>query len=142
VTIRLGRDHARRIQRVAYLLTIHGVLEVLTAGVVAVYLYVPRDGNPHPWLPLLLPAFAATAGVLKAVAGRANQRYRGRGLGMAALLTAPLALGTVACFPTAVLLSAYGLWVYRHPTVRRAFELGASGQAPADVEAALKRKEA
>jgi hypothetical protein len=141
--VRLGRDHARRIQRVAYLLTVHGVLEVLTAAMVAVYIAVPNavDGAAGATRgALVLPALAALGGGLKVLAGWANRRYRARTLGMTALLSAPLAFGTLACLPTALALSAYGLWVYSHAAVKRAFDLGARGTLPADVEVALRAK--
>ena len=141
--LRLGRDHAKRIQRVAYLLTVHGALEIVTAGVVAAFLPIPHREDGEAVMraaqrALLLPAAAAVAGLLKVVAGRLNSRYRARSVGMAALLSGPVALGTVACFPTALALTAYGLWVYSHPSVRRAFALGTSGTPPAEIEARLR----
>jgi hypothetical protein len=122
-------------------MTVHGVLEVMTAVMVGVYVAVPRAAGGGAGFyrgVLLMPALAAVGGTLKIAAGWMTRRYRGRAVAMAALLSAPLALGTVACFPTALALSAYGLWVYSHPSVRRAFELGASGTAAAQVEAALR----
>jgi hypothetical protein len=143
VRIRLGRDHAKRIQRVAYLMTLHGVLEIVTAAVVAAFLPIPHreDGEAvvrAAQRALLLPAAAALCGLLKVVAGRLNSRYRARSVGMAALLSGPVALGTVACFPTALALTAYGLWVYSHPAVRRAFALRAAGTFPGEIEAILR----
>ena len=66
-------------------------------------------------------AVALIGGALKLGAGRRNRALKDRGLGIAALLSGLVSLGTCYCFPSALVLLIWGLRVYSDPEVRRAF---------------------
>ena len=75
-----------------------------------------------------------TAG-LKIVAGIKNLKYRGRSLGMAALISSIVSMMTGYCAPTAIALVIYGLIIYLDNDVRRAFEMGEQGVPPEQIKA-------
>ena len=75
-----------------------------------------------------------TAG-LKIVAGIKNLKYRGRALGMAALISSIVSMLTGYCAPTAIALLIYGLIIYLNDDVRRAFEMGEQGVPPEAIKA-------
>ena len=75
-----------------------------------------------------------TAG-LKIVAGIKNLKYRGRTLGMAALISSIVSMMTGYCAPTAIALLIYGLIIYLDGDVRQAFEMGEQGVPPEQIKA-------
>jgi hypothetical protein len=75
-----------------------------------------------------------TAG-LKIVAGIKNLKYRGRTLGIAALISSIVSMMTGYCAPTAIALLIYGLIIYLNNDVRRAFEMGEQGVPPEHIKA-------
>ncbi len=75
-----------------------------------------------------------TAG-LKIVAGIKNLKYRGRALGMAALISSIVTMMTGYCAPTAIALVIYGLIIYLNDDVRRAFDMGEQGVPPEQIKA-------
>jgi hypothetical protein len=79
------------------------------------------------------------AGVLKLTAGFRNYRYRGRTLGIVAMISGLLTLFGCYCFPTALALLIYGLIVYFDRQTVYAFQLGAQGQTPDQIRACLER---
>jgi hypothetical protein len=59
--------------------------------------------------------------ILKIVAGTLNYQRHSRILGIVALGVAPLSLFTFFCVPSALAIMLYGLVVYCHRDVKRAF---------------------
>jgi hypothetical protein len=59
--------------------------------------------------------------ILKIVAGARNYRRHNRGLGILALAVGPLSVLTFFCLPSALAIMVYGLVVYCHHDVKRAF---------------------
>jgi hypothetical protein len=76
-------------------------------------------------------------GVLRIVAGVRNLKYRGRGLGIAALACGVASFLTCYCMPTSLALLIYGLIVYLNTDVARAFEMGERGVSPEEIKAAF-----
>jgi hypothetical protein len=66
-------------------------------------------------------------GILRIIAGIMNLKYRGRRLGLTALIIGTLSLFTMYCAPTSIALLVDGLIVYMDEDVRRAFALGEQG---------------
>jgi hypothetical protein len=64
---------------------------------------------------------AISFGALKILAGVHNYQRRNRALGLIALGTAPLSVLTFICVPSALAIMVYGLIVYLHRDVKRAF---------------------
>jgi hypothetical protein len=77
---------------------------------------------------------ALTAGILNITAGVKGIKYRGRVLGIVALVSGVVTLPTCYCFPTSLMLLVYGLIVYLNPEVARAFEMGGR-LSSADIKA-------
>jgi len=77
-------------------------------------------------------------GVLHLVAGIRNLSYRGRGLGLTALFTGILAIGTCYCSVTSIGLLIYGAIVYFNEQTARAFELGEQGYSTAEIKEMLR----
>ncbi len=73
------------------------------------------------------------AGILHIIAGIRNLSYRGRTLGIVALIAGGLSVGTIYCAPTTIGLMIYGLIVYFSADGRRAFELGEKGMSGAEI---------
>lgn len=77
------------------------------------------------------------AGGLKVFAGVRNHSYRGRLLGIVAMASGSLSVLTCLLAPTALALLLYGLKVYGHPQVERAFLMGEQGFSPEWIRAFL-----
>ena len=139
---------ARQVPIVAILLMVQGGLEILMGGflllmagtfAVVAAQQDPLAANPNgPLGPQVFGwALGGTYGVmgfgglaigaLKASAGWRNYGFRGRVLGIAALVSGVLSLVTCYCFPTAVLLMIYGLIVYLNAETAWAFSMGDQG---------------
>jgi len=143
--VRLQRDHARRVRRVAHFMRLQGTGELVMAFMfVVVWLLTLRmevRGELGQFGVVAAPIFALTAalsGVLKLAASRRNAAFQGYGLGLVALLSAPLSLCSVYCAPTALALAVYGCWVYAHEDVRTAFDMKAKGRTDEEIEAFLR----
>jgi hypothetical protein len=67
-------------------------------------------------------------GSLQIYAGIQNLWLRGHMLGVVAIASGALTLGTCYCIPTALALMIYGLIIYLHSTTKRAFALAQEGQ--------------
>jgi hypothetical protein len=78
---------------------------------------------------LALGAAHLAAGVLHVVAAARNYRYRGRKLGITALIVGLVTASMMICLPTALALAVYGLIVYVNEAVVRAFDLGEQGES-------------
>jgi hypothetical protein len=126
------RSHVRR---VATLLIVEGVLEIVPGALISILglaaaLGMATDAS-KPGLDMIPPELAfvvwilgpalLAAGALKVVAGTRNLKVRGRTLGLVALASGVVALPTCYCAPTALGLFVYGLVVYLDADVRRAF---------------------
>ena len=61
-------------------------------------------------------------GILKIFAGVRNRKFRNRGLGFVALISAVPAVFTCWCAPTGLAIMAYGLIAYTRPEGRAAFD--------------------
>ncbi len=59
--------------------------------------------------------------LLKVFAGIRNCQERNRGMGILALGVAPLSVFTFFCVPSALVIMVYGLVVYLHPDVKKAY---------------------
>ncbi len=108
------------------------------------------EGRPHdlPWFfwlilsfPLLPGLLLLLAGALKIWAGILNRKYRGRVLGMVALVSAILMLAPLGCTwlaaPTSIALLVYGMVVYLNQEVRAAFRLGHQGYTADQIMTAV-----
>lgn len=139
-----GRAH--HIPIVAILLMVQGGLELLFGGMMSVYGIimgaVAPAGEPNfdpagqgPPLPSwffagMLIAYGAVplaTGLLKVIAGWRNYFFRGKLLGIAALVGGMASVLTCYCFPTALALLIYGLIVYLSDQSAAAFALGKQG---------------
>lgn len=135
------------VRAVAILMLIQGGLETLTAvmyGVLAVVLpqlmatlEVERQSNsPSPnqmfWSMAAMyggqGTVALIAAILHITAGVQNCRFRGRTLGIIALIGGMMSAATCYCLPTTVALGIYGLIVYLNREATEGFKLGTSGQ--------------
>jgi hypothetical protein len=110
-------------------------------GILSKFMGFPAtDGRPHdlPWFfwlffsfPFLLGLLLLLPGALKIWAGILNRKYRGRVMGMVALVSGILMLAPSVCnwlaAPTWIALLVYGMVVYLNQDVRAAFRLGRRG---------------
>jgi hypothetical protein len=152
------KNRVKRVPLVSILLMVQGGLEIavgIMLAVLAVAIYVmkdspgmqqnfpqPQQGSPNNVdIPLVLTALYLGVGVsmlalgnLKALAGWKNRNYRGRVLGICALLSSPLSFLTCYCLPTGIALMIYGISVYRNADVKEAFILGEQGYAPEQIQ--------
>jgi hypothetical protein len=146
----LGQSSAiRQVPTVGALMILLGILEAFSALPVLLFgslvtsffsgIWSPSDNarqstDPSAALifniPLLFGILCMTPPILRVSAGFLNMRYRGRILGMVALVPGLVTLGT--CFgvltgPFAVGLLAYGMIVYLNRDVVQAFKLRRDG---------------
>ena len=124
----MADDNGRaRVLKVARWLIIQGTLELLVAVIVGVGwasqqgMFIGEYGGFQGAAFLVIAACALLGGIVKLAAGRRNREFRGRSLGITALWSSLLSVGTCYCFPTAAILLVYGLRVYTDPTVRDLF---------------------
>ena len=80
-----------------------------------------------------------TAAVIKTVAGIINLKYRGRVLGIVALISGFMSFPTFYCAPTAIALMIYGLIVYLNSHVALAFRMGKQGYTSRQIQGAFER---
>lgn len=151
---------ASHVPLVAILMMVQGGFELLygllmaVAGVLAPVFMAPalraqpapRRGPPPGMMGwvitgelLVFAAILLIGAALKLAAGYRNYRYRGRVLGVVALLSGLPTILTCYCFPTAFVLLIYGLIVYFDRQTVYAFHLGAQGQTPDQIKATLER---
>ena len=76
------------------------------------------------------------SGPLLIWAGIRNLRFRGRVLGLVALIASVVTVVTCYCAPTGIGLMAYGLIVYMNPEVIQAFQMGERGASRNQILAA------
>jgi hypothetical protein len=145
----------RHVRVVAILMIVQGVLEFLASlGIagMAVFMSQAMSQMPQPetappvdpfWMITLIYGVMATAAmaaaVLHVVAGLRNYRFRGRILGIVALVAGMLTLFTCYCLPTATALGVYGLIVYLNGEVSDAFRMGDAGQSADQILATFRR---
>lgn len=151
---------ASQVPLVAILMMVQGGFELLYAafmflmGVMMPMFMAPamraRPGPPQgPPLAMMgwamggiylgLGAVLLIGAVLKLAGGFRNYRYRGRVLGIVALISGLASGFSCYCFPTAIALLIYGLIVYFDQQTVYAFRLGAQGQTPEQIKATLDR---
>src|SRR5262249_7181590 len=80
------------------------------------------------------------AGLLHLIAGIRNVTYRGRTLGLVALIGGLASVGTCYCALTSIALTVYGLIVYLNAESVRAFQLGQQGLSSGEIRRALARE--
>ena len=80
-----------------------------------------------------------SVGILRIVAGVRNYKYRGKVLGIVALVVGMLPALTCYCLPTSLGLLIYGLIVYLNNDVVRAFAMGEEGMPPDQIKASFTR---
>src|SRR5438128_2430993 len=108
----------RQVTTLAILLIVQGSLEAIMGLLFAIIgplmMSIMKTLPTHPGSPpppeevgtivavyyVLAGGALLATGVLKIVAGAFNAKYKKRGLGIAALATAPVSLFTCYCFPT------------------------------------------
>ena len=139
----------RQVPVVATLMIVEGVLELLCGlyytamgpimavivGFTGGKMPPPTPGTPNPQNMMLfvggiyvgLGVINLAAGIIKIVAGIQNYRFRGRILGFVAIGSSIATMFTCYCWFTAIGLCIYGLIVYCHNDVGRAFKLAARG---------------
>jgi hypothetical protein len=131
----------RQIPWVANGLTLQGGLE-LVCGLALLLGAADSDATApatlyEQWLRGAGPPVLVACGSLKAFAARRNRRFRGLGIGVAALWSAVPAATVWPCAPSGLALLVYGSLVYRDRMSRQAFALGETGRGPEDVVTAL-----
>lgn len=141
----------RHVRIVATLALIQGVLELL-AGLGLTFLACNMlmltqqlaDDSPQPdgfWMVGVfyggLALVVLTAACLHIMAGWQNRRFRGRTLGIIAMVGGMATLFTCYCLPTAVAVGVYGLIVLLNHEVTEAFCMGEAGHSPQDILAAF-----
>jgi hypothetical protein len=149
----------RQVPVIAILMLVQAALEILAGGIfLLAAAFVPeildqaqkQGGGPGgmPGMPFGIKEFARTlyiifataallAAPLRVVAAIKNFRYRGRGLGIAALFVGGLSIGTCYCAPTSIGVMIYGLIVYFNGDTARAFQLGERGMSAEEVRNAM-----
>lgn len=84
-----------------------------------------------------LGLIALVVGILNAYAGWRTFRFQSRTLGIIALSGGMVTVMTCYCAPTSIALLIYGLIVYLDSSVKEAFEMGARGHTPDQIDAAF-----
>lgn len=141
---------------IAILLIVQGVLELLVSLYYCAFgLFIgpsltnammensqmqPGGGPPREFMStvmtatwIVMAACGLVPGVLHCWAGFRNFMFRGRTLGIIALISSVVSMGTVYCCPTSVALLIYGLIVYLNGYVARAFDLANAGRRPEEI---------
>lgn len=132
---------------VAILMIIHGSMAVLiglfyVGAAVMLPMMIAADmrrQNPNgpnfeqmQWIFLALYGSMGLCGIipgaLQIYAGIQNLWLRGHTLGVVAISSGALTLGTCYCIPTGLALLIYGLIIYLHITTKRAFAMAKEGQ--------------
>jgi hypothetical protein len=99
---------------VAILLLIQGICE-FAVGFLLIYQWTKSA------VAVFITCLVYVLAILKIAAGVRNYQRRNRRLGILALAVAPFSLFTFFCVPSALVLMVYGLVVYLHRDVKRAF---------------------
>jgi hypothetical protein len=142
-----GMVHQVRV--VCILMGVQGVLELLAGllyGAMGIFMPVmiqqmqqdpafQKGNGPDPevmfWIfggvYMGMGAIAILAGVLHIWAGIRNYSFRGRTLGLVAMILGLGSMATCYCLPTTIAIAVYGLIVYLNGPVIRAFDLGRQG---------------
>jgi hypothetical protein len=148
----------RHVQTVAILMVVQGALELIMAlfliglAVVMPLLFQSAQqggppggrppGAPPPelmsWIMFGMYGFTGfmvlVGAVLHIVAGVRNYKFRGRVLGIVALITGIVTtLLTCYCAPTAIALGVFGLICYLNPEVTDAFALVSAGKTKEEI---------
>ena len=136
-----------QVRVVSILMIVQGVLCLIMGGIMlfAMFIIVPQfkenlrrqPGGPafpveefQTFMYAIYGSMAAAGilpGGLLILAGAFNFFFRGRILGITALILGLASMGTIYCLPTAIGLAIYGLIVYFHPSVKQGFALVAQG---------------
>lgn len=151
--------YVRQVKPLCICMTIQGVLEVLVGiGFAAMALVMPAVmlNQPGPGgAPAIQPEqqefirmifwltygggglLTVIAGVVRIVAGVRGLYFRGYALGTTSHFLGLLSLMSCYCLPTAIGLCIWGSIVYFNSEVKQAFQLGAQGHDPEEIEARM-----
>ena len=146
----VNRGMVGHVPVIAILMMVQGGLE-LAAGLlfVAMGFIIPNamkgemhgPGAPPEWFFLALYGGMGLGGLfggfLHIMAGIRNFKYRGRTLGLVALIGGMLSCSTCYCAPTTIALGVYGLVAYLNPPVVHAFTMGDAGESKPGILAAF-----
>lgn len=143
---------ARQVPIVAVLLIVQGGLEGLVGVAYAYFAFIERTRaadalqaarNPRGMTAVFIAASGAMAlvalvsALVKVWAGCRNYTYRGRTLGVVALLSGFASCLTLYCAPTSISLAIYGLIVYLNGQSAQAFALRQEGMTVNQIAATL-----
>jgi hypothetical protein len=144
-----------QVTAVAILMIVQGVLEIgigLLLLVMSVFIpmmmeeAVKQQPQPPPPgldafpLQVMTTVYAAMAsagilaGIIHIIGGIMGLRYRGRTLGIVALLLGLVSVATCYCSVTTIGLAVYGLIVYFNADVAHAFELASQGMPVSEIK--------
>ena len=152
-----GRAYVNQVPVIATLLLVQGVFlffmaVVLVANGVMLFQFdmfnVPEFDVNDPeaqekiamvkriafWVMGGMGAAVGSLGVLHIAAGIMAFQYRGRTLGIVALVLGLGAMLTCYCAPTAIGLAIYGMIIYMHPGVKKAFEMKQAGMTNHEIQ--------
>lgn len=155
----VGRGYVNQVPIIATLLLVQGALMFLMALIFAMnsVMFTQFDmfametlGGPQPdpeaqkeiaqmgrivfWATGILGAVVCLLGILHIVAGILAFQYRGRRLTIVTLVLGLSGIVTCYCAPTSIGLLVYGLIIYMHPAVKRAFVMKKSGLSNSDIQ--------
>jgi hypothetical protein len=150
----LRRSILTQVRVIATLLIVHGVgLTLMGLLYITMAFIMPsvitaqnrqmlRPGGPSPeQMTMILYATYGVMGaggilpgVLQIFAGISNLRFKGRVLGITALVGGLVGVATCYCLPTAIGLCIYGLIIYLNESAVRAFALVADGNTVEQME--------
>jgi len=155
-----SRGMVKHVPVLAILMIVQGALEVLMGlGLIGMGAFIPLrmldemaqhggaagGGPPGPSLEAMTWLFGGMYGgmgvvvligaVLYILAGIRNYKFRGRVLGIVALIAGMVTwlLGACYCAPTAIALGVYGLICFLNPEVTHAFAMGAAGKKKDEI---------
>jgi hypothetical protein len=145
------------VRTVAILMIVNGALQALMGlvytgmGPVMYYMMTREEaGAPGPEPRLMVGVGAAvnvlegilllSAAVLNILAGARALKFRNRVLVLVGLFGNAAVLPTFYCAPTSIGVLIYGLLVFFHADVVRAFELGDQGVPPGEILKRLPRR--
>jgi hypothetical protein len=135
---------------------VNGILQALMGLVYAVMgpvMFItmsqgPAGGPPNQTMMLavaagvdvLLGLLLLAAGVLNILAGSRARKFRRRVFVLVGLFANAVVLPTIYCGPTSIGVLIYGVLVFFHGDVVRAFELGDQGVAAAEIQKRFPRR--
>ena len=118
--LRAGK--VQQLPYIAVLLALQGAIESALALLMMAAMHDDMESVSGTIVMAIYCGLIFACGVLKVVVGIRNYHWKSWHLGVLALSTSIVSLGTCFCAPTALVLTIYGFIVYFDPHVRRAFQ--------------------